>query len=862
MRPLALILVAVTCIGCSAAQPILRPSGRVPGGVTAPSRSSERRPPNPAVLRSRLFAELPRGSSGPYLGQRDAQRLVVWAEPQNEGYAWHSVRLDVEGHSLPLIATADQPDLVVVRPIRGNAGIGARYCVLSSVAGSNELSLLFLEEDGRLSGGPERLGGVGEQILWMDAFSAYDGTAVVWASSADGSATIQGSLVTADGASAPRPYPIVGQVLAWQFVSLAEGAALAVVRMVNGQRTLQLVQLDRRGRPSGEPLVVEGTAGAGLDLDMVVQNDRLLLAWTESTELGDRIMGVRVDPRSPSVDPVRPLLPESPDQALIRLVPPAPGHAQAYAVWEQIATERREIRRFTVAAIAPDGQLGLQRAHLDYAGGDGALPEFVAHEGGLVAMTRAYPCPMAAECDAEEPVSMFVEWDHKLELVASQSLAIDARQRQVADFAWGLSCAKGVSCRALGTVVGDSAAVYDIELSALKLGTPPATRKIPIPERPSVEGIEPLAAVDRIADLAAVEIGSARLVAWVTDFDAAAPYKIPSSPAPDGRKAPVRALLDVLRVSEDGSAGEPLRISWRARSTGGIALAASSESALVVWSALDGHHPEVFVTLLDNQGTKRAQRMLTHQRSEVYSVAAARVEGGWIVAWVDNRNGDPEVYAVRLNERLDQLGPAKRITRSKGVASGLALATLGSKVLAVWSDDRIDPAAGIGGVYGIYLRVLDAAAEGAEWRLSDDMTHAHSPVVASVDDGAVVAWLERGPNATNASSSVIRAGQLDTSGQWTNEFARLESDAPIVDLSLHCNRQGICHGAFAKAGAEGVALTLFQLDGEQRFGSIRAVKTLSRSLSLMPGLSLTQDRLYLADEMGDHARINEFTLNW
>ena len=117
------------------------------------------------------------------------------------------------------------------------------------------------------------------------------------------------------------------------------------------------------------------------------------------------------------------------------------------------------------------------------------------------------------------------------------------------------------------------------------------------------------------------------------------------------------------------TARQACSISLRARSLAGVALAPGRHGeaeALLVWSAIDQRQPQVFLTLVSATGKKLRQKMLTRSPGEVSDIAAVNVGDGWLVAWVDERSKDPEVYVTRVNRQLVRAGPEHRLTRSPG----------------------------------------------------------------------------------------------------------------------------------------------------------------------------------------------------
>src|SRR5690606_18735027 len=168
------------------------------------------------------------------------------------------------------------------------------------------------------------------------------------------------------------------------------------------------------------------------------------------------------------------------------------------------------------------------------------------------------------------------------------------------------------------------------------------------PRNPAVLSVETAFETPELSDLAATRLGSGQLLTTLTYFDPSTPYVIPDSPAPDGRFKPVRALLETRWLPADWSAqGEDTPsevLSYRARSTAGVAVAGKPDQALIVWTAVDESEPQVFTTLVDSTGRRKAQKMQTRTRGEIHQVDAVATRNGWMVAWIDERSNRPQTY--------------------------------------------------------------------------------------------------------------------------------------------------------------------------------------------------------------------------
>jgi hypothetical protein len=304
-----------------------------------------------------------------------------------------------------------------------------------------------------------------------------------------------------------------------------------------------------------------------------------------------------------------------------------------------------------------------------------------------------------------------------------------------------------------------------------------------------------------------------------------------------------------------------------------VALAADPKGpgALLAWAALDNQKPQLFATLLDANGKRSTQRMLTRAAGEVSEIAATSVPGGYVVAWVDERHGDPEVYVVRLDGNLRPVGGERRLTDSPGMASDLSLLPAGDSVLLAFSDARRNADSGFGDVYVVALASKDAAPLGPARVLHEALGHAHSIRLADYAASgsaaragtAVVAWIEtEGPLTDPQTSAVVRVGALDADGRFVEppSSVRLGPGAPS-GLSVTCAERRCLVVA---GGSDGGQSRLVGFVWERG----RAVEPQPlTSLRGPPGQNIAMDTagdvLFFTDQRAANVtRVHALTLKW
>ncbi|MEB2310272.1 MAG: hypothetical protein OZ921_04700 [Sorangiineae bacterium] len=821
MRTLPLAVFFVWASGCSGAPPKtaepLRPP--VKGRSGAGTRGA------PGGLPATLIGMVGAGTYGPYLGRRDDALLAVWAARSGESgkRGWYTIALDPRGRPLAEAARIGdapaEPGLVAVRPSGGEGtpnpvpgALEARGFLLLATErgqGGTRLYATSLGTRGELRGGPSTIATSGDDLVWIDAVPTRRSTLAVWAVRRESHADVYAAEIGLASERIAAAELVVQGARAWQVAPLADGAAVAAVTSASGGATgtVEVVYLDQAGKPS-RPLEVSGEPTAAPDLDMVSTGSGLTLAWSDGRGLEEVIYTARVDARGGLARPPAPLTPPSGEQALLRLVTPLDEASPAWVAWEELAASTSAHRRVELATLTADGQLGSAHGALRLAPSDGGVPELASMGGGLGALVLAPACREGERCADAELLPTFVAFDAEARPVATEPLRLAALGGKGADLAWGLTCGKH-GCGALAATSTSPAPLYAVNLDA-RTGAhaSPGEQVVPGPP-PRVVSNQAVAALDPLAEVTAARVGDTTLAAWVSYFDPTTPWRRLTKPAPDGRFEPLRARVEV-RAFPDGKEPLPTRtVSLRGRSLGGVALAPgdpAKRQSLLAWTALDNQLPQVFVTLLAEDGKTVTQRMLTRTKGEVSDVAAAWVGDGYVVGWIDERDDDPEVYVAKLGPTLQSLGPERRVTRAKGAATGLALAAQGRQLLAVWADARDGAKEGWADLFAARLSTKDAAPLGVESLLMKTPAHSRSPALAPFGDGTAIAWIESRPGAgLDDESPGLYVGQLDRDGRLNSsaELVEVPAGAPSsVALECESDRCHVVVGVDARGAAE------------------------------------------------------------
>jgi hypothetical protein len=833
--------------------------------VATPIKPAPPVPPEPLLddappsLDAVIVDRVPEGTFGPYVGTAPGGRaLAIWAAPaEGTGWRWFSAVLDPKGAPLaPPRALADAPSELSLASVAGSAS-GFVALATGVTPTGTRVEALQLGPAGELTNGPTPLVHSRTEVLWVKALRVGDANVALWATLAVGAADILFVPLTASGAQQAAPLRVLEGAKAWQATPFSDGIALAAVIAGVGEasRTLLVVFLDSDGRLIGK---TEIRSGAGLDdqVDAARVGDNLVVSWTEREGVDQRLYLAALGPDTHLLGSPEPATAVFGRQRLLQLLPASEPRGDALLAWEHVGQAPRGQRRIQLARVAEGGRAAPAAAVLELHGNSADDVELARRGKGVGALTRAVACaPGAASCETAEPVPTFVELGPDLEPIASEPVRLAPESGKLADLAWGLHCAPE-ACSALAALPAAPVPIYGVELRARSHAWPVAASRVE-PSSPRALDLRAVSDGSPLADVSAARFGAGWLVASVTQFDDRTPYVRRKTPAPDGKLAPVRALLGVQTFSSDGRADPTKIISYRARAASGTALCRlSDERALLAWTALDRERPEVFATLLGKNGAPTAQRMLTSNAGDVTGLAAAPLARGSVVAWIANRDGEARLFAARLNEDLLRTAPEQRLS-SAGGFTGLSLArrrdeawlasTRRGEREEVLSIIRLDP--------------KTAARRGDELAIQRSETSTlSSPVIVPHADGALVAWVERPLVGGGDVASAVLV-ELDAEARRVGEPIRvLSKTGDPAAVRLYCE-SGRCQGVLDARPPEGALLEGFDF----RSGATPEARVLAYRASAASdtaALAVTDTAIFYADRIEQRGLLRRAAIGW
>jgi hypothetical protein len=747
----------------------------------------------PSALTAHRFAEVS-DVIGPYVGRDGDVSLAAWAEADASGRSLTVSAIDARGVPGPVQRVgklAPELDLVLVRGFGASSSklVGQpRFAVVTTRRGEQktQLQLTALRADGSALWGPTTLAERSARVLWLGFVATGEQPLLLWAEQPSGAkagepAAVYAAAVTVDGKSAP-PALISSRACVWQAAVAAGKAALASVKAGATGCSSGSVSLELLGEGGKPEKTVEVGGRAALDLDLVGTPDGFVLAWSDREQLEPRAMTALVDAHGALRSPPGAAVGSLGEQAVLALVAGDTPSTPAFLVWENTNERSDAARLLEISALNAAGRESGIHARLLYARTDGGAPELTAYAGGVAALTLAPACD--EDCEGSPPVPTFVALDAGLKLKASEPLLLDALRGRAADLGFGLSCGKA-NCFALAAPSRTPAALYSVPLPLRENAYRAAAEEVTLPPKPRVaESSVLFGAPALLSHLAVIESPARSLVGYVTDFDPTTPWQKLSKPTEDGRFEPLRARI-ALHAGTSPAEGQV--ISLRAHSLGGLTLlpdVSGGNGGLAVWAGLDRGQPQVFLTSFDAAGKRGQQRMLTRKTGATSDVAGLALDTGYLLAWVDERSGDSEVYATRVSRGLEKAGPEQRLTSADGAASDLVLTRVAGRPFAIWADARSSEEPGWADIYGAFLRPNDAARDGRELRLSSTRPHSFSPQVGQLPGGSVVAWIEE---VSDGAAASVRIAMLAANGDVDGNVSvvPIEAGAPR-GLGIDC----------------------------------------------------------------------------
>ena len=794
------------------------------------------------------MARVPSGTYGPHLVLTTSGPVVAWAEPLDDGVSWHTLvrGTDTRLRLGPELAkTAGQLSFFKLDRARTGAvlarvtrkdGVDAVVATLLSGKGASVPRVLSAEEG---------------EVLWVASVPDVQGARVLWARRRGGSAEI--SMAGLDDLGVAGQSELLRkQGVGWQ---LAEGGAGIWLASLEGSAHKAALMLTRLDVSSGERRSIELAKGlTGADqLDVWVGDARVVVTLREVGSAATRLLMAEVDAAGAVSVPLRPITEPRGTQGLLRLLSRT-GSKRPWLAWEEPALDGASWRRVLLARLR-EGGVASPDAWLDVHDASSLFPSVAEADGALVALTREAPCTEPG-CDASESGLALVALGTDAsgaQMVTRLSGLPEGLER--GSLCWDLDCMGG-ACALLCAETDTPTSVHFVSVQpgrALeRSGVAPSSAGASAGPLHGLSGAPRLLrrdvvmAVAEVSDLALGQGDGKAVLSWVTDFDPTLRPGQPGARAPDGRPEPYQAELHALCLDRAKATPAPsapsapsateaatvrsgpvhviqdTTVSRRARSLGGVALSGvRSDKRVLGWAALDQGRAHVFVTLLDAQGRKLKQRLLSRNSGEVTDVQVLATPTGFLALWVDDRTGTGQIYAQAIDDQLNSVGPERALTTQAQAPIGLFALLRRGEVILTFADGEGDRSGSIFALSvdaatlepAVHLRNLSRDSRAAEGSAGAGSAgagsaatrppsgHAHSPLLFVGPQSQLgVAFVERRERGDGQSASELFGLRLDDGLRAVGSPTVLVPAAFVSSFAIDCDPHG-CHLLAVSPGA-------------------------------------------------------------
>lgn len=680
------------------------------------------------------------------------------------------------------------------------------------------------------------------------------------------------------------------------------GKAAADGDRVLGSVTATLVDADAKVGPKRAILA---DASAQIDVEVAAIKGGFIVGWTDE---GLEESAVRLATLSEGGEmKVAPkwLAPPIGRQSFVGLTSdPAGSGARALIAWENQGQAAGESRIIHLATVGLDGVPSRERTRilLD----DAERPDLVADGDGFAALTLA-PAQLKDGADASAAIDGPSSWPTLVRLGADLAvrwaepvrIAGTASKQGIPELAWGLGCAKS-GCFGVAAD-GQAPTTYWLFGAAERDSAWVAPAWRAEDERPPrIASLRSALSDTRIASVRATAVSpTLTAAAWATYY---LEGTTPVEAAPKG-EPPYAATLGVRFLGAGASERPPIIVSKRAVSFGGVSIAPAAPSGkggdakkaevVVAWVANDKQGQQVYATKLDEDGKKVAQKKITVVGREAKkgkggkdavasypsSVAIAHApppekapkggagSDGFVVAWVDTRDGNGELYAARINKDLEKTVVDKRLTNAAGDASDVALSVHGNDAFIAFADSQGGASSDI---WFAHLDAQSLAKADEPTRVYASAARSRAPRLAVAGDKLMLAWIEESEGGTKAhTEATLRVAEVDKTGRLLSapKIVEAPEKGSITDLALTCGATvASCRLVVSwstKAGL--VDIGALTLDASGAPQPLVRLGTLASGPFAEPSFSFADDggkTLLFAEDLGEKGRVRQVELGW
>ena len=737
MRRAVLLVASVGVVSASAAcGKKLPPADAV--GVSATVRTSSKHREQKRVT-ARPLVTLNGATLGPYLAhQGDGYLMAYVSSTESELVAMPLLADGAPAGSAKILGRVPpETNALAVRPLGRN---GYALLLKRPNERGETLEVVGIQADGAPFGKLAPLTTSQGRVVWFDVLRTGAASVAVWAEDGDGGdVTLFSQPLEGNGKPVGVPLRVGKRAVAWSASYGQNGAAIAWIARESAlvsEGPLLVQRFDKQGQLDGVPVTVAPKARARDEIEMVYAKGAYVLGWTDAIASPSQAMVAAVQ-EDGKIDAPRPIMRRARSSDLARLV--ATPSAGWVAAWRDgLGTTGALQGRLVVGALA-----GEPTSILYVAPKEPVFGSLLEH--GSAWLLSAKPC-------GGNDVSCDESYEPELHLVdGSQHRVVrleDEVNRPLA-VAWDLSC-DPKQCVNLAASPGNPTTVYSITTSL----TAPAEKKGRQAEPPV-----PSVVVSEFGGAVVGLAASNGLTATLSETHAQNHFVLQATPFGESLEPPKVQAPPLTRTAVLG---------------GGVSMAPGpkDEGAVVAWVADDAGVEHVHLARVDKAGQRKNHVLLTQQKGDKGTVCVARLgagadqkaaEAGYVVAWIDERASEPQIYATRVTNDLTRVARETKITEAPGDKSELGCAVVEDRVVLTWVDTRDDPSHTRGDIFTVNVRPRDLATLAPDHAVLATGPRSYSPLLR-IRGGkeATVTWLESG--ATPTESYVFEAALVGAAG--------------------------------------------------------------------------------------------------
>jgi hypothetical protein len=303
-----------------------------------------------------------------------------------------------------------------------------------------------------------------------------------------------------------------------------------------------------------------------------------------------------------------------------------------------------------------------------------------------------------------------------------------------------------------------------------------------------------------------------------------------------------------------------LALSERVLASSSLALSPSikGDTACAAFVVREGPDSHLALARLGVEGKRQRQVSLAQAPGDVGDVDLSATPEGWLVAWVDGRDRNGEVYAARVDAELKRVTPERRLTQTPGDATEVAVLARGDYALVAYAEPKSASPGAPANPYVMRVKTSDLSPLGEPSRLAATSRHLRALRLVPQGDEAIAVWVEEpdtsgSTGAANGGPTVqwVRVG-ADGAPKGLPQTVGGFHDGSLGSLAISCDR-GPCRGLMTRAEGRGRMLVGFSwLPGSNRVEAMHDLLSLYGEGAVRDATpALAGDEAWIVDDEGN-----------